>query len=588
MANRSLEKKLKRAEKAYRKRDKHTGARLVEEILQQDFNHPGAWYLLHRLYGGGKRLEEFRHSFVGRFYPQKLDQLVPIETALSQIVEPQKKPGFLRRLFQHKETPPTQPSSEGSQPSEYLEAQAVSAPPAAGKQWEKESGTLQSTGRLAVASDLQMASQTRLSTGAYEGRGLPGAFHPYAGEEAALEKVSSGEKIRIVLADDIAQTRETVIRALRFQDDIEVVGTALNGLQAVELARQLKPDVVIMDVNMPGMDGIAATALIKRDTPATEIVILTVQDDMGYMRQAMLAGARDFLAKPPMIDDLIQTIQRAGKQARLNYERLPAVSIHAASASGTSLGKIITVYSPRGGSGCTMLALNLAIGLQREDSPVVLVDGDLQYGDVGVQANTQGKNTILDLAPRVDELDPEIVNDVLVAHPTGIRILHPPRLERAELITGQNFGQLIGYLGKLYPYVVVDTTHRLTETTMAALDVSTLILLVSTLDIPSISRIRKFLELAPQLNLNAERLHLVVNQFDPRVGIGLEKLPQAFGIEPFAVLPLAYAPVIESINRGVPILARRETAQAPTGQALLALVRQVKNRLHELEQEAVA
>lgn len=588
MANRSLEKKLKQAEKAYRKRDKHTGARLVEEILRQDFNHPGAWYLLHRLYGGGKQLEEFRYSFVGRFYPQKLDQLVPIEIALSQVVEPQKKPGFLRRLFQRKGTPPAEPLIEGSQPAKYHEAQAASAPAASGREGEQDPGALQPTSRLAEASDLHPASQTRLASGSTEGRGLPGTFHPYAGEDTALEKAPSGEKIRIVLADDIAQTRETVIRALRFQEDIEVVGTALNGLQAVELARQLKPDVVIMDVNMPGMDGIAATALIKRDTPATEIVILTVQDDMGYMRQAMLAGARDFLAKPPMIDDLIQTIQRAGKQARLNYERLPAVSIHATSSGGTSLGKIISVYSPRGGSGCTMLALNLAIGLQREDTPVVLVDGDLEYGDVGVQANTQGKNTILDLAPRVDELDPEIVNDVLVAHTTGIRILHPPRLERAELITGQNFGQLIGYLGKLYPYVVVDTTHRLTETTMAALDVSTLILLVSTLDIPSISRIRKFLELAPQLNLDLERIRLVVNQFDPRVGIGLEKLPQAFGIDPFAVLPLAYAPVIESVNRGVPILARRETAQAPTGQALQALVKQVKNRLHELEQEVVA
>ncbi len=131
----------------------------------------------------------------------------------------------------------------------------------------------------------------------------------------------------MILVDDIAQTRETIARSLRFQDNIEVIGTASNGLQAIHIARELKPDVLIMDVNMPDMDGIAATAIIRRDLPSTEVIILTVQDDIDYMRRAMLAGARDFLSKPPMIDDLVQSVLRAGEQARLQREKLPPVPL---------------------------------------------------------------------------------------------------------------------------------------------------------------------------------------------------------------------------------------------------------------------
>ena len=235
-----------------------------------------------------------------------------------------------------------------------------------------------------------------------------------------------------------------------------------------------------------------------------------------------------------------------------------------------------------------MLSLNLAIGLQSEDTPAVLVDGDFQYGDVSVQANIQGKNTILDLAPRVDELDPDIVNEVLVAHPSGVKILQPPRPERAELVTGAHLSQLLRYLAKLYPYVIVDTSHRLSETTLAAFDASDLVLLISTLDIPSISRTRKFLELVAKLNLDQQRISLIVNQFDPRVGISLEKLPQAFGMEPSVIVPWAYAASIESINRGAPILARRETTQQPSRQAIIKLVQHVKTRIKEMETVTVS
>ncbi|MCC7130946.1 MAG: response regulator transcription factor, partial [Anaerolineae bacterium] len=283
MANRKLDRRLSQARKAYRKRDKRAGARFVDEVLQQDFNYPPAWELLYELYGVGVPYEEFRRVFTARFFPEKLDQLTPLappprpSAAGGAAVE--KKPSFFSRLFgslfRHKAKPEEEPiplpsgaPAPLSQPAASAPAAATAAPPSA-----------QLDHRYATASAI----------------GVVAPIPPVPAR-------APGEVIRVILVDDITQTRETIVRSLRFQDDIDVVATASNGLQAIQLVRQLKPDVVVMDVNMPDMDGITATANIKRDVPNTEIVILTVQDDLDYMRRAMLAGARDFLTKPPMID----------------------------------------------------------------------------------------------------------------------------------------------------------------------------------------------------------------------------------------------------------------------------------------------
>jgi pilus assembly protein CpaE len=574
MANRALERKLAKAEKAYQKSDKRKGTRLIGQMLKQDINYRGAWELLYQHYGEGFELEEFRHLITSRYFPSRLQRLQTFQDIAAESDTSKKKTPFFSRLFGtgKPQEPEPVPQMETLTTTQPIPSDMV------GEQRSSDLSPVQPGTGPAIDSTIESVPST------------PSAFISNLREQAPTEIIkpfkkttAPGDKIRLVLADDIAQTRDIVIRTLRLQDEIDVVGTASNGIQAVQLARELRPDVILMDVNMPDMDGITATASIKRDSPITEIVILTVQDDIDYMRRAMLAGARDFLTKPPMIDELIQSVQRAGEYARQNRLNQPDVPLPDTIPSHVMPGNIVSVYSPRGGSGSTMLAVNLAIGLHREDKPVALVDADLIYGDVPVLFNTMSKNSILDLAPRVEELDPEIVEEVMVTHPSGVKILHPPRPERAELITGPQLNQLLRYLSRLFTYVIVDNAHRLSETTLASLDASTLIVLVSSLDIPSIARTRKFLDLVPTYKFDPQRISLVVNQFDPRVGIGEDKLTQAFGIEPCVIIPYAYTPVIESVNRGSPILTRRETFRQPVGQALTKLAQHVKIRLREIE-----
>ena len=582
MAKQPLEKLLVEAQKAYQKKDKHTGARLIDEILQADFNHPGAWELLYRLFGGGKPFEEFQRSFATQFYPDKLALLQtkqPGEQGGAAGTAPvsEKKPSFLNKLFGRakKTAPEAAPSITAAG---GIEAQQP-APARTGDQ-RANVPTVQSPPANAAAAP----AETAPAISPLKDSGPLSAATPAI---PPLKAPAIQEKVRIILVDDIPQTRETVARSLRFQENIEVVGTASNGVEAIHLTRELKPDVIVMDVNMPDMDGISATAIIKRDLPSVEVIILTVQDDVDYMRRAMLAGARDFLSKPPMIDDLVQSVLRAGEQSHLQRAKLPPVQIARSLPTMISGGKIITIYSPRGGSGCSVIAANLAVALNSQDTPTVIVDGDLQYGDIPVLFDSVSKLTMLDLTPRVAELDIDIVNEVLATHSSGVKILHPPRPERAELVAGPHFSQLLKFLSKHFTYVIVDTSHRLSEVTMAALDASNLVVLVATLDIPAMARTRKFIELAPLINLDLKRIMLVVNQFDQRVGITTEKLAQAFGREAEAVIPLSRDLVIESINRGVPFLLRKNDAALPIGQAMLKAARSVRNKLVELEKAAL-
>jgi len=389
----------------------------------------------------------------------------------------------------------------------------------------------------------------------------------------------AGEKIRVLIVDDVAETRENVKKLLQFESDVDVVGIARTGKEAIQVSLELNPDVVLMDINMPDMDGIAATEAIRAKQPAVQVVILSVQSDQNYMRKAMLVGARDFLTKPPMGDELISAIRRAGEMART--EKSKSVQVQAVVASGNlnglsgfggPKGKIITVYSPKGGAGCTTLAVNLALTLNNSDTRVALVDGNFQFGDVAVFMNEQGKNTVLDLAPRADELDPEIVEEVMLKHAaTGLHILAAPsRPEQAERISSAQFSKVLEYLTQMYAYVVVDTASLLTDVTLAAIDISDLIVLVTTQDIPSIKNCRLFLDLLQTLGVERSRILFVMNRFDKRINITPERVAENLKQEVALSIPLDEATATKAVNRGVPFVLDNKSQPVSRGVYMLA------------------
>jgi DNA-binding NarL/FixJ family response regulator len=121
------------------------------------------------------------------------------------------------------------------------------------------------------------------------------------------------ERIRVLLADDHMIVREGLRALLEAEGDIEVVGEAQTGRQAVQLTRKLRPDVVIMDVAMPLLNGLEATRRIRKAAPATRVLILSAQGDERYVEQATLVGAAGYLIKQTSADLLARAIREVRK-----------------------------------------------------------------------------------------------------------------------------------------------------------------------------------------------------------------------------------------------------------------------------------
>jgi len=117
------------------------------------------------------------------------------------------------------------------------------------------------------------------------------------------------EKIRILLVDDHTILREGIRSLLEGQADFEVVAEAGNGRQAVELAQQLKPDVVLMDIAMPLLNGLEATEQIRRNRRCSNVLILTQHENEDYIRRALAAGAAGYLLKDSDAEELISAIR---------------------------------------------------------------------------------------------------------------------------------------------------------------------------------------------------------------------------------------------------------------------------------------
>lgn len=388
------------------------------------------------------------------------------------------------------------------------------------------------------------------------------------------------EKIRVLIVDDIPETRENLKKLLYFETDIEVVGAATSGEEGIELAKQYQPHIVLMDINMPGMDGITASEAITQEVPFAQVVMMSVQSEADYLRRSMLAGARDFLTKPFTSDELISTIRRVYEMSASRRAAIPMpqaagpVAEVAPGAAPSHQGKIITVFGPKGGVGCTMIAVNLALVLKKLTEPegkVALVDASLQFGDVGVMLNLQATRSIADLASQLDELDSYLIETAMLPHQSDVRaLLAPPRPEMADLLTPEHMKAILEQLRTDFDYIIVDTWTALHDLVLQVLDISDRILLVTVPDVPSIKNTRLFFDVTEALDYPPDKLILIVNRVNRRGGgISVKLIEENLKHPVAAQIPLEERTAIVSINQGVPFVLGDK--RNPLAQALFHL-----------------
>ena len=401
------------------------------------------------------------------------------------------------------------------------------------------------------------------------------------------------EKIRILIVDDLPETRDNVRKLLQFEPDVEVVGQAGNGQEAIDLARKEQPDIILMDINMPIVDGISASQSITQSVPRCQIIIMSVQSEADYLRQAMLAGARDFLMKPFSGDELMAAIRRV-------YETRPTI-VHTSATTSTNTttasespidqsqkdGKVLTVYSPKGGSGCTTVAINVAVALAIRGYKTLLIDANLQFGDIAVTLNMRPSSTLVDLADRISELDADLISSVALEHESGLQVLlAPPKPEMAELVTADSLDSIVNIVRQNFDFVIIDTATSLQDTTVTVLDNADRVLLITQQSLASLTNARRFFDLFDALTSDIQRIMLVVNLASDKFSISVKDVSDALRRPVVASVVQDDVAVTNSADRGIPLLGNN-ARKTPVAASILKLADVIEiDLLGETKQDA--
>ena len=392
------------------------------------------------------------------------------------------------------------------------------------------------------------------------------------------------DQIRVLVVDDIPETRDHLTKLLGFETDIDVVGSASSGREAIDMAGRIHPDVVLMDINMPDMDGITATEQLSTTAPGAAVVMMSVQGEADYLRRSMLAGAREFLVKPFSSDELTASIRQVSSRERDKQSRIgipvPIGGAHgggSASGGDGNDGQVIAIFSPKGGVGRTTLAVNLAVAAATElGRKVVVMDASFQFGDVGVLLNLNPKGkSIADLVSEIESGgEIESINTFIIDHSSGIRaLLAPPSPEMAEMITPAGVKLVLEALRREHDVVIVDCTSYFNDTTLAILDAADVILTMLSLEITSIKNIRLFLEVTEQLGYETGKVRLVLNRADSTLGIRVTDVEHSIGRKVDETIVSDGRSVVYALNRGVPFFISNREAQV--SQNILRLARSV-------------
>lgn len=373
------------------------------------------------------------------------------------------------------------------------------------------------------------------------------------------------KRIRILIVDDISDTRESIRRLLEFEPDIEVIGEASSGSEALLLAEDLSPDIVLMDINMPEMDGIRTTELLGLRSPESSVIIMSVQGENAYLRRAMMAGAREYIVKPFTGDELASAIAKVYELER-RKRGVSVEQLHPDTAAPQAhKGQILTFFSTKGGVGKTTLATNLAVELAHSGRwRVLLIDLNLQFGDVGVFLNLVPKRNIADLT-QTGNLQFSEIQSFLLTHSSGVQVLAAPtRPEYAELVTVEHIEQILKEVKPHFDFILLDNVSRFEDISLLSLDLAERIFLVVTMEVPALKNTKLSLETMSDLHY-LDKVQVILNRSSRDMGLDLSDIEKSLNFKVSYEIPSDGKTLVNAVNKGIPFVEHNPQSKAADG-----------------------
>ncbi len=357
--------------------------------------------------------------------------------------------------------------------------------------------------------------------------------------------------IKVLVLHDGTVDEDVIGALLDAPDELEVVGLQ-DGLGYHTPAA----DVLVVAC---GAYSEEAGSLIRAgvdDQPDRPVVLVTHGAPNGYVDHAFQAGATDLVVLPQpcgvalahaMKHQVLFTIRKA---------------VQKRDASSSDDGKMVVLVGPKGGSGKTLVSTNLAAALADAGRSVVVVDLDLQFGDVGLALGLPPDKTIYDLLTSGGSMDAEKVDAFLAKHASGLRaLLAPRRPDEAGLVTVEFLRDVFAMLRSTHDVVIVDTPPLFSPEVIAAVDASTDVCVVAMLDALSLKNLRLGLETLELMDYPESSIRFVLNRADSQVGIGIDDVTAIVGRAPDVLVPSDRA-ITRSVNEGMPIALKSRGSEA--------------------------
>jgi pilus assembly protein CpaE len=352
----------------------------------------------------------------------------------------------------------------------------------------------------------------------------------------------------------------------------EVVACARLGSVGEVLEADGPFDVLVAGPSLGTRSGLSRLRLIREELPNMSLVLAFSRRPDASLRDIVSTGAIDLLQLPVEDKELTEAVQRGIELSETSTpvaSTAVAVAPAAAAPAQGGPGTVFTIASATGGCGKTFYATNLAYFLTKwTGKRVCIVDLDLQFGEVSTALRLRPKFTIFDALQREGDAESTDLQDHIeeytVAHETGIHVLAAPREpSEADRITPPDITKVLEAVRQRFDYVIVDTPPALAETVLVAFDMSDMLYVMATLDLPSVRNMSVFLSTLDRLRVPTEHVRLILNKAETDVGIDIDQVTKLFpqGFE--SILPYAKE-VSRSINLGMPVMAASPAAEIST------------------------
>jgi pilus assembly protein CpaE len=380
---------------------------------------------------------------------------------------------------------------------------------------------------------------------------------------------AAGAASRIVLATASADLEQRLDRATNGNCRALPLGPLPSSPAALfaHLKTVYRPEIIVLDSRPDPRPALELAARFDAQCPGISVIIVSDRGaEIGM--EAMRLGVRDILSPLAEVNDIRSALNRAHKVGQGRTAEPEGVD----SGHHLPTGRVITVVSAKGGVGKTTVATNLAIGLARTGrNSTVLVDLDIQFGDVASALNLNPEYCLPDALRGQASRDPMVLKTFLSLHETGLHVICGPRTPaEADAVTAQDVGHLLHMLVSEFQYVVVDTASGLSEHVLAAMDQTTELVLVTSMDVPGVRGLRKELDALTQLGMLTDSRHVVLNFAAERGGLSVSDVEATIGARVDFLLPRSKT-ALESVNQGVPLLQSKKERE-PVARQLDQLV----------------